>query len=206
MSGLRIGLSGLCIVLAFGLAAAASEGKTSGADKSISETYLPRAEKILAGNIVRFWDEKGIDREHGGYIISFDAQGRRVEPVTKMIVTQGRMLWLYSRLARAGYERDKHLAAAEIGYRFLRDKMWDPKSGGFYWEVDVTGNQKLQTGKHLYGQSFALYALSEYYLAGGNKETLDLATRLFNLLEEKAHDKTYGGYIESFNEDWTRAG
>jgi mannobiose 2-epimerase len=32
---------------------------------------------------------------------------------------------------------------------------------------------------------------------------LDFAVRFFELLEEKSHDKIYGGYIEFFNEDWT---
>jgi len=25
------------------------------------------------------------------------------------------------------------------GYQFLKEKMWDEKNGGFYWEVDVAG-------------------------------------------------------------------
>jgi mannobiose 2-epimerase len=81
--------------------------------------------------------------------------------------------------------------------------MWDPVHGGFYWEVDVTGNQKTRPNKHLYGQSFALYAISEYALAGGSEEALDFAVQFFHLLEERSHDKTYGGYIEYFNPDWT---
>ena len=120
-----------------------------------------------------------------------------------MIVTQARQVWLFSRLARAGYEPRKNLEAAQLGYRFLTDKMWDPKNGGFYWEVDATGNEKLKPNKHLYGQSFALYALSEYALASGRKDVLTFTTKFFNLLEAKAHDATYGGYNESFTADWT---
>jgi len=165
--------------------------------------YVPRLEKILTENIVPFWSEKSIDREHGGYTISFDAQGRLKEPVTKMIVTQARTVWLFSRVARAGYEPKKNLQAAGHGYRFLKDKMWDPVNGGFYWEVDVTGDKKTRPVKHLYGQSFGLYAISEYYLASGDREALDFAVRFFNLLEEKAYDRTCGGYREFFNADWS---
>jgi hypothetical protein len=169
----------------------------------VADEYVPRLEKILTQNIEPFWYEKSLDRANGGYIISFDQQGKLKEPVTKMIVTQARQVWLFSRLARAGYEPQKHLEAAELGYRFLKDKMWDPTHGGFYWEVDVTGNQKLKPNKHLYGQSFGLYALSEYYLASGRQEVLDFAVQFFDLLEEKSHDKAHGGYVESFNPDWT---
>jgi len=169
----------------------------------LADQYVPRLEKILTKNIAPFWYEKSLDRDNGGYIVSFDAQGQLKEPVTKMIVTQARTVWLFSRLARAGYRRKEYLDAAEIGYKFLRDKMWDQAHGGFYWEVDVTGDKKLKPRKHLYGQSFGLYALSEYYLASGKKEALDFATRFFHVLEAKSHDKTYGGYVEYFNPDWT---
>jgi cellobiose epimerase len=115
------------------------------------------------------------------------------------------MVWLFSRLARAGYKKAEYLDAAALGFRFLKDKIWDPNYGGFYWEVDPTGDRQLRSDKHLYGQSFALYAISEYALASGKKEALDFAVQAFNLLEEKAHDKTYGGYVESFKRDWTAA-
>ena len=171
--------------------------------QQVSQKYTPMLQKILTENIVPFWYDKSLDRTNGGYTISFDAQGKLKEPVTKMIVTQARQVWLFSRLARAGYEPQKNLEAAELGYRFLKEKMWDAANGGFYWEVDITGNQKLKPNKHLYGQSFGLYALSEYYLASGKQEVLDFAIQLFNLLEEKSHDKAYGGYVEYFRPDWT---
>ncbi len=171
--------------------------------QQVSQKYTPMLQKILTENIVPFWYDKSLDRTNGGYTISFDIEGKLREPVTKMIVTQARQVWLFSRLARAGYDPKKNLEAAEVGYRFLIDKMWDPKNGGFYWEVDATGNQKLKPNKHLYGQSFALYAMSEYALASGRKDVLTFTTKFFNLLEAKAHDATYGGYNESFTPDWT---
>ena len=170
-----------------------------------AKIYRPRLETNLTENIIAFWYPKTIDRTNGGYLLNHDIEGRLKGPGTKMIVTQARMVWFYSHLARTGYGGQEYLDAADAGYRFLKEKMWDQKNGGFYWEVDVTGEKKLRLKKHLYGQSFALYALSEYYLATGKKEALDLATRLFNLMEAKAHDKIYGGYLEWFNEDWTPA-
>ncbi|MBA3440686.1 MAG: AGE family epimerase/isomerase [Pyrinomonadaceae bacterium] len=172
---------------------------------ALAKTYTPKLEKILTENIAAFWYTKSLDRKNGGYIINFGPRGEPKGEGTKMIVTQARMVWLFSRLARAGgYGRQReYLEAAELGYRFLTEKMWDRKNGGFYWEVDPTGDQKLKPRKHLYGQAFALYAISEYYLASRNKEVLDFAVRFFNLLETKSHDKVYGGYIEFFNEDWT---
>lgn len=171
--------------------------------EELSRVYSPKLEKILTENIADFWYRKSLDQKNGGYIINFGPNGEDRGPGTKMIVTQSRQVWLFSRMARAGYKKKEYLQAAELGFRFLRDKMWDKKNGGFYWEVDATGEKQIRPKKHLYGQSFALYALSEYYLASQRKDVLDLAIRLFNLLEAKSHDNKYGGYREFFNEDWT---
>jgi mannobiose 2-epimerase len=81
--------------------------------------------------------------------------------------------------------------------------MWDKANSGFVWEVDATGTKPTQPGKHLYGQAFALYALSEYYLASQSKEALDLASELFRTIDTKSYDKEFGGYRESFKIDWS---
>jgi mannobiose 2-epimerase len=169
----------------------------------LAKTYIPKFEKILKDNIVSFWHSKTIDRKNGGYTINFGPDGELKGEGTKMIVSQARTVWLFSRLARAGYGGDECIEAADVGYRFLKEKMWDAQNGGFYWEVDATGDEKLKPRKHLYGQAFGLYAVSEYYLATGKQDALDFAVMFFNLLEAKSHDKAYGGYIEFFNEDWT---
>ncbi|MDQ3687317.1 MAG: AGE family epimerase/isomerase [Acidobacteriota bacterium] len=174
-------------------------------DRARVKTYVPKLEKILNENIARFWLAKSLDGKNGGYVINFGPEGEPKGAGTKMIVSQARQVWLFSRMARGGYgDRQKNLAAADLGYRFLKDKMWDAKNGGFHWEVDATGDKKLKPKKHLYGQAFALYALSEYYLASRRQEVLEFARRFFDLLEAKSHDKEFGGYVEYFNEDWTQ--
>ncbi|MFH1719948.1 MAG: AGE family epimerase/isomerase [Planctomycetota bacterium] len=194
----------LCLVLTVVVSLSiCSMGHAARDRATIAGNYVPKFEKILKENIASFWYDKSLDRVNGGYTINFGPKGEPKGPGTKMIVTQARTVWLFARLVRAGYGGSEHIEAADIGYRFLKDKMWDAANGGFYWEVDATGNEKLKPGKHLYGQSFGLYALSEYYLATRRQDVLDLATKLFFLLEEKSHDATYGGYIEFFNDDWT---
>lgn len=167
-------------------------------------TYIPRLERNLRDNIVAFWYPKTLDKVNGGYIISYDAEGLANPRASKTLVTQARQVWLFSRLSREGIRPQEMLEAAGHGFRFLRDKMWDQRYGGFYWEVDAAGTKALKRKKHMYGQSFALYALSEYYPASRDPEALDLANRLFALFEQHAHDCEYGGYLESFNRDWSR--
>jgi mannose/cellobiose epimerase-like protein (N-acyl-D-glucosamine 2-epimerase family) len=166
---------------------------------------VPRLETMLQENIVSFWLTKSIDLEHGGYTINFGPEGQNRPAGAKMIVSQARTLWLFSRLIRAGYGSDEMVRAARHGYAFLTEHMWDKTHGGFYWEVDVTGQEKRNTAKHLYGQSFALYAVSEYYLAVKDPGVLTFANRFFDLLESKAYDEAHGGYNEAFHSDWRSA-
>ncbi len=169
-----------------------------------AQAHAPRIEKALKENILGFWYPRCIDSRNGGYTINFGPTGEPKGPGTKGIVTQSRQIWLFSRMARGGYADSKEmLAAADHGYRFLKEKMWDKQHGGFYWEVDASGDKALKPRKHMYGQSFALYALSEYYMASKRKDVLEFATMFFNMLEAKSHDKLYGGYLESFERDWS---
>ena len=198
---LRGGLAVTLAVLVISQNAALAQNNSA-----LASTYVPRLEKILKSNIASFWLSKSLDRVNGGYTINFGPKGEPKGPGTKMIVSQARNVWLFSRMARlAEGSKPRYLEAADLGYRFLKEKMWDSRNGGFYWEVDATGTKKLKSGKHLYGQAFGLYAISEYYLATRKKDALDLANRLFDLLEAKSHDKTHGGYVEFFNEDWSSA-
>jgi mannobiose 2-epimerase len=177
---------------------------TACAQAPASAATASRLERLLLDNILKFWHPHTLDRVHGGYLLNHDERGEWKGDAPKALVTQARTLWFFARMARAGFgERKQMLDAAEHGYRFLMGKMRDPRHGGFYWRVDATGNRPLAPKKHLYGQAFALYALSEYAMASGRKDVREAAVRLFELLEEKAHDRMHGGYFEYFNEDWT---
>jgi len=104
---------------------------------------IAQFEKTLKENIVAFWYPKCLDREAGGYTISFGQQGEPLGPARKMIVTQARMVWFFAAVARAGFSgprwgRKELLDAAEHGYRFLLERMRDPVRDGYYWEVDAT--------------------------------------------------------------------
>jgi mannobiose 2-epimerase len=174
-----------------------------GQDRPATAPLVSLLEKNLNRNIVPFWYPRSVDRRYGGYSVNFDRKGAPQAEGTKMIVTQSRMLWYFARMARAGLAGKEYLDAATLGYRFLREKMWDPHHGGFFWEMDASGERVLRSGKHLYGQAFALYGVSEYARASGSREVREFAERIFHTIEEKSHDAQYGGFIESFNEDWT---
>jgi mannose/cellobiose epimerase-like protein (N-acyl-D-glucosamine 2-epimerase family) len=161
-------------------------------------------ERLLLENIVPFWYPGVLDREHGGYRLNHDDGGRWLGPADKAIVTQARTLWFFSRLYRSPYGKQEHLEAARHGFRFLKDRMWDREHGGFFWSVSDDGSRPVEDQKHLYGEGFGLYALAEYIKASEDPEAVALAKDLFGLLETKAHDEQYGGYLELFPRDWSR--
>jgi mannobiose 2-epimerase len=164
---------------------------------------LPALEKNLEEAVVRFWYPRVLDRTHGGYRVAFDAAGAPAADGSKMIVTQARMLWLFARLARAGHRSADMREAAAHGYRFLDDRMWDRRHGGYVWEVDETGARVTDATKVIYGEAFALYALAEYHRATGDPGALARATELFDLIDGRARDPLYGGYYELFEPDWS---
>jgi mannobiose 2-epimerase len=57
--------------------------------------------------------------------------------------------------------------------------------------------------KIVYGESFVIYAFVEYYRASGDKQALRQALELYRVLQRRAHDSKYGGWIEHFEPDWT---
>jgi len=60
--------------------------------------------------------------------------------------------------------------------------------------------------KIIYGQSFAIYSLSEYTLATGDRRGIEYAGKVFDLIQKFCADTMYGGYWEMFERDWTLCG
>jgi mannobiose 2-epimerase len=167
--------------------------------------HLPDLERALRENVLGFWLPRCLDRVHGGYLVNFDRQGRPTGKTTKGILPQCRMLWLFARAFREGHGGQELLEAAALGFRFVAQKMWDAQSGGFVWEVDASGDTTVRGKKHLVGQTYPLYAFSEFYLASNRRDVLELATQLFDLMDAKTRDDQFGGYLEFFDRDWRPA-
>ncbi len=95
-------------------------------------------------------------------------------------------------MCRAGYGDERHLRAAQQGYAFLRERLWDRVFRGFFWRVDAPGEVAVKPHKHLYGQAAGLYALSEYVRLTGDEQARALAQALFDVLEKRAYDAEQG--------------
>ena len=161
----------------------------------------PELRRHLDDGIIPFWATRAADREHGGYLVRFDGAGRSLGTPEKYLNTQCRLLWWFSTLARDGRNRGVHLALARHGYEFIRRHFWDGTNGGWFWKVRFDGD-RLDDGKVVYGQSFAIYALAEYALATGEAESRRLAEETFDLLQIRCADVRNGGYHENLEPDW----
>lgn len=161
-------------------------------------------ERLLLENVIPFWYPAVIDERDGGYRLNHDGAGRWRGPAPRRLVTQARTVWFFARLARSPYAAAGHREAAAHGYRFLRERMWDPAHGGFYWEVDAPGTAATDARKDLVGQTFGLYAACEYAHLTADGGDRAFAGEIFRLWETKAHDAVHGGYYEDFDREWRR--
>jgi len=165
--------------------------------------YAADMREDLTEKTLPYWYDTTLDKANGGYVLADDVQGPRTAS-EKQLVTQSRLIWTFSRVHLKGYgaEKRNYLKAAEHGYRFLLDHFLDKKNGGYFWTTDLSG-KVLNDRKILYGESFVIYALVEYYRASNDKEALRRAIDLYQDVQKRAHDAKNGGWIEHFTRDWT---
>ena len=170
----------------------------------VGDTAATRAalERILTEAMLPFWRQDPICTADEGYHLHYDAHGRDLGPAPRHLVSQARMVWFFARLARSPYAQPADAQRAAHGFDFMRRRMLDARHGGFHWTVDAKGNVTDAT-KHLYGQAFALFALSEYIALTDDAEARSLAAALWRIIDAVARDSTHGGYIELWQGDWS---
>ena len=157
----------------------------------------------LREKVIPFWLTRAVDKEYGGFLTCFDKDGCPSGDTDKYIVTQTRMLWGFSYLFDycRDCDKDPMAEAAHQGYEFFIARFWDSLHGGFVWKTDRAGVVK-DAGKLIYGQSFAIYALAEYYRRTGNEHALMLAKETLSLMLRHAADTCHGGFYENLEPDW----
>jgi cellobiose epimerase len=180
--------------------------KVNAQNTDISRQLRDDYEKVhghLYSELIPFWDKNGVDKQYGGFLTNFDANGNAVEMPAKYLNTQCRMIWWFSQLNMIA-PNEAYKSKAKQGVDFLIKYLWDDKNGGWRWKVKKDGSS-LDDGKIVYGQSFAIYALSDYYISTGDKRGLEYAEKTFDLLQKYCADTHYGGYYENMEADWSLA-
>ncbi|MBQ2209136.1 MAG: AGE family epimerase/isomerase [Prevotella sp.] len=155
---------------------------------------------VVESNILRFWQDKMVDREHGGFYGRVDAQEVLHKDAEKGAILNARILWTFSAAYRV-LRKPEFLEMATYAKEYFIEHFIDREYGGVYWSVDYLG-KPLNTRKQFYAIGFALYGMSEYARATGDREALECALQLYSCIEEHALDHQYNGYIEAMTRDW----
>lgn len=202
----------LCVVLVCFTSAHAAAPESAGtrtkSDEvatatATQENYRKLADEVEAAlrrDVLDSWFPRTVDYTNGGFRSDFN---RKWKPGThssgKFSVFQGRMTWIAAQVAMRHPElKERFLPITRHGLQYLNETLWDKQYGGFYWGLDDQGqvNSFYTDGKHLYGNSFALYGAAAAFQATGDPRALELAQKSFRWIDEHAHDAKNGGYFE----------
>ncbi|MBQ9356225.1 MAG: AGE family epimerase/isomerase [Prevotella sp.] len=176
-----------------------AEKRKYGSNEAIA-TLKREAEEVLTQNILPFWLNNMIDEENGGFYGRMDGHYRLHPDAEKGAILNARILWSFSAAYRVLNE-DSLLKAATRAKDYILEHFIDPLYGGAFWSVDYKG-EPLDTKKQFYAIGFIIYGMSEYARATGDRQALDVALQLFDVIEEHALDPVYNGYIEACSRQW----
>ncbi|HEY0282524.1 MAG TPA: AGE family epimerase/isomerase, partial [Rhizomicrobium sp.] len=166
---------------------------------SQTASWAGRFREELVGNILPFWMRHALDRQGGGFHGKIGCDGKVDREAPRASVVNTRILWTFSAASRL--LGNEYRETADWAYDYIIKKFWDQEYSGLYWMLDHRGNP-VSARKQIYAQAFGIYALTEYFRAGGNAASLNLARRLFGLIEEHSYDPVFKGYIEARGREW----
>ena len=156
-----------------------------------------RYAKELRGQILPFWLEHGIDREHGGYLTGLARDGAVIE-TDKPVWFQGRFAWLLSALALQPDADADWLEHARSGVEFLERHCFDA-DGRMFFRVDRSGRPVIKRKRYVFSECFAIMAMAAYARASGDRRYLERARELLDLVER--YRSTPGLLEPKFNQE-----
>jgi mannobiose 2-epimerase len=154
----------------------------------------------LITHIIPYW-------KHRVFSEPLDSFNGRIDALNQIHPKAERSAILMARIAysfAATYKLTSditQLAPMQAAIRILNDEFTDHTNGGFYWMTDYKG-LVVDSKKHIYAQSFGIYAYATVFDAVGDKAILDRGIELFRLIEKHAFLAESLAYYEAFSQDW----
>jgi N-acylglucosamine 2-epimerase len=152
----------------------------------------------LRSTLLPFWLKRSIDGEHGGFFTCFDNEGRTLLSRDKFTWSQGRMVWVWARLASmaifSAAERTRTLELARSGATFLMQHCLLPgaRAAGDRCTFLMTreGAPKPQAegaplDSSIYADCFVILGLARYAAVSGDRPALEFAHRLYRSVNER---------------------
>jgi len=150
---------------------------------SLAEKYRDE----LLTDIIPFWENKSIDRDHGGFLTCLDREGN-VYDTDKFIWLQARQVWMFAFLYNNLEKREKWLEIAGRGAHFL-EKYGRDEKGNWYFSLTREG-KPLTAAYNIFSDCFAAMAFAQLSKATGEKNFSSIAENTFrNILRRAGNPK-----------------
>lgn len=160
-------------------------------DSTELRTLFGFYENELSNQILSFWLPRCLDTKYGGYVNCFDNSGEHLVSHDKYTWSQGRFVWMFSKLAElsapifSSAQRKRFLSLAKSGRDFLMAHCLLGKDDWrctFLMEAD--GSPKKAAGcdtldMSVYADCFVVIGLAKYAEVSGDMEAYAFAMRLY---------------------------
>lgn len=151
----------------------------------------------LQKNVLPYWLEHSRDKTNGGFWgqIGYD---NSINPrAEKSSIICSRILWSFSQ-AYHKFGDDDYRRIADWAFDFVTGPLYDKTRGvGVFEKTDYKGTPLDSDTKSTVTQCYAVYGLSEYAKATGNKSAADRALEIFKFIKQNAYDTKYAGYFDT---------
>lgn len=157
-----------------------------------TSAFTGEVRSVLEDGIIRYWLEKMQD-PLGGYFTAFREDGSADTHADRSVMVSAGILWVLS-AAYLQFRKKEYLIAATRANDYFLLHFVDHKFGGVYYTVTPDGIRS-DTHKHIDAQAAAIYALTEFYAATGDEETLKTAENIYQIIEKEFALPEKGEYL-----------
>ncbi len=141
-----------------------------------ADQYANQYRKALLSDVIPFWEEHSVDREHGGYFTFLDRHGA-VFGTDKYVWLQARQVWMFATLYNHLEQRQSWIDHAAHGAAFLKD-FGQKDDGTWHFGLSRAG-EPLGKPYSIFSDCFAAMAFSEFSRATGETEARRLAEETY---------------------------
>ena len=165
--------------------------------------YLEFYKQELTDNLLWFWMDRCLDKENGGYLNCFTNDGSRLVSTDKYTWSQGRFLWMFSRLATIksdlfdDRQRQKFLDYAKNGRDFLMENvLLAPGDYRCAFLLDAAGNPKT-VGDHegydlsISADCFVVMGFAAYAKAADDRQAWEFSKNLGESVWQRYRSDNY---------------
>ena len=159
-------------------------------NQSIPAFLATFAENQAVKQVLPLWTTHAL-RQPEGVMGAMSADGLSVVDSDKGAVMNARALWSFAFAYRQTGDAELLTTATHL-YKGFTQHFIDPKFGGVFWSLDAN-NKGCGNSKPILAQTYAIYALAQYYLASNNSSAIELAHTLAALISNhyQRPDGTY---------------